>query len=352
MKRCWMILVLAAGCGGGGSSDDGGSGGGGSAYAGDPRFFVDTYDATKVHAGTTLFATNYNNDPRVIEVDFDGNVVWEYELPDSMIGPGQIAIDAAYLEDTDTVLITATDVGVFEVEHDGDPLIVWQYLTNQVSHDSDRLPNGNTLYVFGHDDAETDTQVYEIDSSGTLVWSWRAKDNAEFDGFSGTFNAGWTHANAVQRLPNGNTLISLRNFQMTVEVETTVAGTIVNSYDWSTVYGDCFPHDPEYREVGGTPRVLVALQNDSPYQMVEIEWPSGAVVATYSYGPMIQLTPTRDADRLPNGNRLLQSVIDIGGVRDSCILEVTPAGTIVWQFRLVNFDETMNPGFIYKAQRK
>ncbi|MBI2900966.1 MAG: aryl-sulfate sulfotransferase [Planctomycetes bacterium] len=346
--RIWIaLLAVMAGCGGG---DSGGTSG---AATGDPRIVVDVYDASKAYNGTTFFATNYDNTPRIIRVDMTGNVVWEYVLPDYMLAAGQIAVDAEYLPDSNSVLIVASRVGVFEVDYEDPSILKFSFLTAEISHDADRLANGNTLFVYGHDDVEgVNTQVTEVDSLGNVVWSWRAWEHAEFDSFSGTFNGGWVHANAVQRLPNGNTLISLRNFQMTVTVDHTPAGNVVEIFDWDAAgYGVCYPHEPEF--IPGTPpHVLVALQNESSFQAVEIEWPSGTVVWTYAWdGPLSSFMPTRDADRLPNGNTLLQSLVTIDGVKDSVIVEVTPSGEIVWQMRLVGYAENGTPGFIYKAQR-
>ena len=54
---------------------------------------------------------------------------------------------------------------------------------------------------------------------GEIVWSWYAKDEYDVAPYADIDDEGWTHANAVTRLSNGNTLVSLRNFNLTVEVD-------------------------------------------------------------------------------------------------------------------------------------
>src|SRR5207253_3267796 len=86
--------------------------------------------------------------------------------------------------------------------------------------------------------------VSEVDGAGFAVWSWNAGDHilpygpatytghqrtntlnrnlrnmfAEFaEGLNVTWRD-WTHVNSAQRLANGNTIISLRNFDLVIEV--------------------------------------------------------------------------------------------------------------------------------------
>lgn len=200
----------------------------GSAQTRDARIVIDVHDASKAYAGTTFFTTTYNNTPRIMQVDLDGNVVWEYVLPQAILTVDQIAVDAEYLPSTNTVLIASTRKGVFEIDYDAPNAIVWSYLTTRVSHDANRLENGNTLFVYGHDDAENETQVTEVDRNGTVVWSWTARNHSEFDAYRGTFNRGWTHANAVERLADGTTMISLRNFQARPASVQRVHGSVVS----------------------------------------------------------------------------------------------------------------------------
>ena len=213
--------------------------------------------------------------------------------------------------------------GVYEVNHDKQ--IVWSYLTDEVSHDADRLPNGNTIMVWGWDENKDDAQVKEVDSSGNLVWSWHAADHLSYEDIQRQ-DSGFTHTNSAVRLDNGNTLISIRNLNMLVEVEP--SGGIV----WSL--RDVFesPHDPEILPNGN---ILVASRQ--PHQTMEVSR-NGDVVWRYSRR---NVKTIRYNHQLPNGNIILTD--------RSKIIEITRAGKTVWQLELLDTDPSDK--WMYKAER-
>lgn len=304
-------------------------------------FKVTIHDSTKAFAGTTLFTTDYDNtNPMVIKVNMIGEIVWQYNLPDEVnqfVKPG---FDAEQL-DNGNILIVLPGYGLYEVDQNG--TLIWSHQDPKISHDADRLPSGNTLYVYGDNDTKGDDIAKEVDSQGNLVWSWSAKAAYNVYPYNDIYFQGWTHANAVIRRSNGNTLISLRNFDLTVEVNP--AGTMVWSFDWSQFGTDVYPHEPEITSSG---TILVALQNDSPYIAVEINKTTGQTVWTYARD---NIRTTRDADRLPNGNTLLVAVDTSIPGQESLIFEVTPVGEVVWEFRLKGYSVGDQPGYFYKAQR-
>jgi hypothetical protein len=110
------------------------------------------------------------------------------------------------------VLFVMPYKGVYQVKE-----IVWSYGTPDVSHDADRLPNGNILMVWGRGD-KPEISVQEVNQQGQVVWEWYPKDHL-YDADSRTTEDGYTHSNLVIRLENGNILISVRNFDMLVEVD-------------------------------------------------------------------------------------------------------------------------------------
>jgi len=215
--------------------------------------------------------------------------------------------------------------------------VVWSHLDNKVSHDADRLPNGNTLYVFGHEDKKSDAQVKEVNPDGRIVWSWYAKDEFDKPPYKDTYNQGWTHTNAVTRMVNGNTLISPRNFNCLVEVDP--KGKVVRIIGEEYLE---YQHDPEILANGN---ILVA-NHQQPHEALEIDTHSEAIVWRFAL-PRRRAWPVRDADRLPNGNILITGA--------TALVEVTPDKEIVWRLRLKNVifrsrREAPALGF-YKAQR-
>ena len=310
----------------------------------DPDLQVDIYQSDKVWAGTTLLPDNYNpQKPRIIEVNMRGEIVWEYLVPQDLRQYTNPGFDAELLPNNN-ILFVLPRRGVYEIDRKG--RIVWSYLTNKISHDADRLPNGNTIFVFGALDQKDDAQIIEINQKGETVWTWYAKDQFNRAPYEDIYNEGWTHTNSVTRLPNGNTLISLRNFNFVVEVDP--QGSVV-----STIGEGVFEtqHDPQVLSNGN---ILVANQGRPPagfHQAVEIDPTTGKIV-WQSPGFEKWTLPVRDANRLPNGNTLITG--------STKIVEVTPDGNIVWQLtqKGVTFDvsteqerkDASGLGF-YKADR-
>ncbi len=306
------------------------------------------YDSEKAYDGTTLFTDGHDSKNfRVLEVDMKGEIVWEYYVPKELIKGKPVGFDAELLKN-DNVLIVLSGSGIYEVDRDGN--IVWSYEDAQVSHDADRLENGNTLVNFGNNDKKTDASVKEISPVGEIVWEWYAKDVYGTSKFKDLEpNGGWAHANAVQRLSNGNTMVSLRNFYLTAIIDGN--GKLVEEFDWSGFGTDTDPHEPVIDEEDNT--LLVCLQNDSEYVAVEIDTKSRETLWTYTNK---NLRTARDCNKLPNGNILIVAVDNGGSKSDqsddySTIIEVTPDAEIVWRLDLLNFAAEKSPGFFFKAER-
>ena len=291
----------------------------------DPDFQVDVYEPDMVWAGTTLLADNHNlQRSRIIEVNMLGEIVWEYLVPKNLGKTNEVE----WLPN-DNVLFTSHGKGVYEIDRSGK--IVWSYLTNKVSHDADRLPNGNTIFIFGMDDQKSDAQVIEVNPEGKIVWEWYARDHFDKSPYKDIYEGGWTHTNAVTRLPNGNTLISLRNFHFVVEVDP--QGSVVRTLGEGIFQ---YQHDPEIQPNGN---VLAT----SPLHgwVMEIDPETSAIVWEFKAPESFP----RDADRLPNGNTLIT-----GAAR---IFEVTTEGNIVWQLTVKGISEGIKaqPEYCYKAER-
>ena len=294
---------------------------------------VQIYDSEKAYNGTTLLTDRYKK-PRVIEVDMQGKVIWEYVLPFLLRGYINPGFDAELLPNGN-ILIVLPKKGIIEIDREGKT--VWKHNDTKISHDADRLPNGNTIYVFGDHDELNDAQVKEVNPKGEIVWSWHAKDHFNKPPFLDISDQGWTHTNTVIRLTNGNTLISPRNFNLLVEVDP--GGEPVR------LIGESFlrhPHDPVVLDNGN---ILVA-NHQRPMRSIEIDSKTGEVVWRFPNFDRMN-TPVRDADRLANGNTI------ITGARK--IVEVTPDWEVVWELRYKIFNIKTGLGRarkgFFKAQR-
>jgi hypothetical protein len=99
------------------------------------------------------------------------------------------------------ILLGLPKRGIFEIDRSGE--VVWSHLDEKISHDVDRLPNGNTLYNFGGGDTVHDAQAKEVSPEEEIAWEWSAKEHFNTEPYLnidvGTANPdGWTHSNAVK----------------------------------------------------------------------------------------------------------------------------------------------------------
>jgi len=290
------------------------------ALAGD--YEVTHLDRSRVFEGTTLLADM--SDPRwpkVVEVDFNGDIIWKFSPSGSMQG---YVLDAARLENGN-ILITVRGSGIYEISRD--KKVVWSHKDSGASHDADRLANGNTLYNLGWRKKGEDV-VREVDPGGEIVWSWKGLADYGREPFAYIDSEGWMHVNSVSRLGNGNTLVSMRNFNTVAEVGPD--GRVVR--DWTFEGSDrrtglqtagkirgARNHEPEILENGN---MLLALR--VPNRFVEFNLDTEDVVWSWRHpGGGRELRTNREANRLPNGNTL-------GSAGDK-LVEIAPDGTLVWQ---------------------
>lgn len=304
----------------------------------DPDLEVDIYDSDKAWRGTTLLLDHHDSpQSRIIEVNMLGEIVWEYMLPEDLREYTNPGPDVELLANNN-VLFVAPGKGVYEINRNG--TTVWSYENPKVSHDADRLANGNTLIAFGNNDRKTDAQLKEIDSTGKIVWSWHAGDyfgdKEPYSSIDIESTEGWTHTNAVSRLKNGNTLISPRNFHMLVEVSP--QGEVVKTI----CEGLCRnQHDPEVQANGN----ILFANHDKPHEAIELNPETDEILWRFKIREQ-KYTPVRDANRLPNGNTLITG--------STTVLEVTPDKEVVWRLTLKDtaftLQESAGRGF-YKAER-
>jgi hypothetical protein len=300
----------------------------------DPVLVVDVYKSDKAWAGTTLLPDNHDiSNPRIIEVNMEGEIIWKYDLPATLKKYTNPGFDVELLANNN-ILFVLPGNGVYEIDRTGKT--VWSYIDAKVSHDADRLPNGNTLVVYGNNDQKGDAQVKEINPAGTIVWSWYARDHFNKEPYSSIYEEGWTHTNAVSRLENGNTLISPRNFNMLVEVAPD--GEVVETYGEGLFIQQ---HDPVILPNGD----ILLCNHGKPHRVIEYDPETGKIVWQTKAFELNEI-PVRDANRLPNGNTLITC--------STKIIEITPGGEIVWEIILKDITLTgmdaASRGF-YKAER-
>jgi hypothetical protein len=239
--------------------------------------------------------------------------------------------DVERLTDGNTLIVDARPRKERVVEVDPEGKVVWEYIDPNIPFDADRLPNGNTLVVWAWGNDSADPEVRELDPKCNVVWAWHA--DRHLAGEKRILDQeGFTHTNSAIRLSNGNTLISLRNFYMLVEVNR--AGNIV----WKLPGLFTTPHDPEILANGN-----ILVNTRGPQVLREIT-PGGRTV--WAYRPnQREVQTVRYNHRLPNGNILF--------VERTKIIEITPQKEVVWQLRLPNLPVhgDYRNRWLYKAER-
>lgn len=278
----------------------------------DPDWTVEVHRPELAYSGTTIFADNHITDrPRIVEVNMLGEIVWEYLVPDNLKQFNNPGLDVEPLPNGNILFVLPRN-GIYEIDRKGK--IIWSFLDPKVSHDADRLPNGNTLFVFGAMDQFQDAQIREVDPSGKVIWAWYAKDHFNRAPYNTISNEGWTHTNSVSRLANGNTLVSLRNFNFVAELDP--SGKVLRHIGEGVFVAQ---HDPEMQANGN---LLVANHSQPDQMALEIDPASGKTAWSFTMPRQL----LRDADRLPNGNTLITG--------HTVLLEVTPGGQIAWRLKL------------------
>jgi hypothetical protein len=284
----------------------------------------------RLGTGTTAFIDTVT--PRVIEIDASGKVVWQCSLAAPPFRGGDISkgADLEWVSNDDTFLVVIPLHGIFRINRKCS--VTWRHLTAKVSHDADLLPNGNVIYVFGWD-SERDAQVTEIDAHGKVVWTWQSKGKLDpswrvlGEGALQEDRPSFAHTNAVTRLADGDTLVSLRNFHRVVRVAPD--GSV------RKVYGPLQGvHDPNL-----LPDDTVLAMIGQPMSVVR--WRNG-VQQTVFYN-RIGIRPIRTVQPLQVGNLLLTGGEDI--------VEIDGSGNVVWRVKVYADVGPRKGRGVYKAVR-
>jgi len=314
-----------------------------TSYSVTAGYKITVHDVDSAYQGTTIFADTSSSPHKIVEVDMDGNIVWEYKIPNSLYKGKhgkRNSLNDVELLNNDNILFNIQLVGAYEINRAGE--ILWQHMDNQMSHDVDRLDNGNTLYTQGWV-SKGEKHVIEIDSNGNEVWSWDGLKHYNKKPFSKHNFQGWIHVNAVTRTDDGNTFISLRNFNRLVKVNK--RGEVIREQVFGGKGGKLLkkklgPHDPEILPNGNMLVPLTAVN-----KVIEIQPNVGKV---WGYNDPIGKKPSvsiRDANRLPNGNTLI--------INYNKIIELNQEGGTVWELVIPSIPRSKkeHKKYIYKAIR-
>jgi PQQ-like domain len=200
-------------------------------------------------------------DNRVMLVDSDGGIVWQYGVHGELNTP----TFAGWLASGNVLIADQLNERIVEVSQDGG--VVWQYgpragdagslLSNPNS--AQRLDGGNTLIA-----DESNMRVVEVQQDGGVAWEYAVPDAGQ--------------AAFASRLPSGNTLITDSSNNRILEVQPD--GGIAWMYNTATAPDAAAPPQPTRAVRLANGHTLIA--NQFYHQVVEIDNSSPpAVVFTY-----------------------------------------------------------------------
>jgi hypothetical protein len=260
---------------------------------------------------------------------------------------GNLLIRTAPAEDAGGAeKIGGSSAAILELDWDGN--VVWEYRNPLVHHDYERLQNGNTLVLQfellskgfteqvrggmrGDEDPEQmfGDRVQEITPEGAVVYDWRAWEhlNLEDDVLCSLEDrAEWTHGNSLKVTPEGDLIVSYRLIDR-VGIVDRASG----DFRWKFGKGElAHPHNPTYLDNGN----ILIFDNGmhrpraSFSRVIEVNPATDEIVWDYRGDPALSFysPATSSADRLPNGNTMICE----GG--PGRIFEVTHNKEIVWEY--------------------
>jgi len=246
---------------------------------------------------------------------------------------------------------------MMEVDWDGNK--VWEHRDKDHHHDARRTSSGGAIYltvelvdeglaaqvkggnpITGENGMWADV-IVEVDSTGKRVWEWHAAEHLDLGRDVITFNDSrdeWSHGNTVVPLDNDKVMFSFRNIS-TVGIIDKGTGDVV----WRL--GDeilAQQHDPSLLSNGN----ILVYDNGShsahhplPFsRVVEVDPETNQIVWEYSDNPAYNFFSPyiSGARRLPNGNTLITEGMF------GRMFQVTTDGDVVWEY--------INPHFFEDAE--
>ena len=344
------------------------------------------HDPDRTWRGYTLFCETFGEpagpgepDRSIYLIDMDGEIAHEWPVRTSLQSYARLLPGGDLIYPThDRSEVARGTAGLFEIAPDGS--VVWSYRC-RTDHDFQVLAGGNVLVhtitegMWPALGPELKRHPYMIEATRDkeLVWEWRGQEHLEelrellgadrwahvMDRATGEFAFDWAHNNTLQVIgPNatfekeraagsaprfrpGNILFSYRSCDVIGAIERP-GGRIVWAWGPGAIDGQHKPHMLENGNVllfdNGTLRGHSRGIELNPLTE-RIEWQYTAEPKESFFAPYIS-----GAQRLPNGNTL---ICEGSKAR---LFEVTPDGSIVWEF--VNpYRNPAAPPNIYRCLR-
>ena len=310
------------------------------------------HDQSQATEGFTLFSPIAQT--KTCLIDMDGDVVHEWDLPSP---PGNYT----YLMANGNLLAACRSEGGPEgmaarggriVELDWDGNVVWEYIDHYQHHDFRRLPNGNLIYIGWErlpDETASRVQgglpgsdhggeiwgdfIREGDPAGNTVWEWHCATDMEIEKYPICpicHRNEFAHANSVTLNRDGDVMVSWRHNHLVAVID-----RATKKFKWEMCDMALFGHQHDFQEIGNGNYMLFANRDHTDKHgvqvgsaILEIDPASKEIVWEYTGLPLHTFFSPHisGCQRLASGNTLICEGIW------GHIFEVTPGGEIVWEY--------------------
>lgn len=311
-------------------------------------------DRERATPGYTLFCPMHHRVACLL--DIDGNIVHQWNLPDwpanyARLLPNGNLLTAHRLMGNK---LPFNGIGGRIIEIDWEGNVVWEYVDPMQHHDFHRCANGNTIYLAwekmpaalakrvkgGRPGSELNGETWceyirEVSPKGESVWEWHV-DNLEIERYPICPicpRAAFAHGNSVYSLPNGDVMVSFRHNHLIF---------VIDHSSQKVKWEMCDPmlgHQHDFHVIPNGNYMVFANGAHAfgpgtvpggagGSRVLEIEPASRKIVWEYFARPgyLFSSPYISGAERLPTGNTLICE----GSWGN--IFEVTPGREIVWEY--------------------
>jgi hypothetical protein len=312
------------------------------------------YEPRSCFRGYTLFCA----DGAALMIDMEGRICrrWENERGlqyVNLLDNGHLLCRASPSREVEGQRgLNGQTASVFEMDWDGN--VVWEYEDPWLHHDHQRLANGNTLLIRwermseelssrvqgGYVSEDDNPQmlgdvIIEVAPDGSVVREWKSWEHLDVEEDVRCpleHRMEWTHCNSIYTTPDEDWIVSLRSID-TIAVIDPESG----AFKWKWGRGAIsHQHDAKFLESGNVMLFDNGVHARGPAfsRVLEIDPESKEIVWTYRANPAMTMFSFMGsgADRLPNGNTLICEC------QNGRMFEVTRDRSVVWEY--------INPFFI------
>ncbi len=309
------------------------------------------HDPRAAYPGYTLYSCVRGDHATLI--DMEGSIVQRWHFDDGiqhsvLLPSGNLLLHTSPPKDAGGAeKIGGSAAGLIELDWDGN--VVWEYRHDMMHHDFVRLPNGNHLIPFTQALPEGLTEkvkggrlheedpermwsdiIREVTSGGEVVYEWRSWEHLSFDEdvvCPLETRREWTHLNSISLTPQGDMLVSFRSID-TIGVIDRETG----DFEWK--WGKdrlSHPHQPTWLDSG---KILLfdngahRFKDPSYSEVIEVDPTTEEVTWNYKADPLVAFFSfaISGVERLSNGNTLICE-----GVHGR-FFEITKEGETIWEY--------------------